>query len=436
MIVTRVWNGWALSLAAGAVFGLLATAAWAQRQRSSVREPRTIVYAGNGTQLAQYDLDLAAATLTRRGTVTLPGPSTEAFVHPSRKYLYVGGSRTDPQTNIVSAFLIDPESGALTPHGQAAILPTEKGGYVSAVSTDTAGRYLLASVTDPNALAVYKLNADGTIGALMEQKPGLEFGHHPHQVRMDPSNRTIVLPTRGDPARSNNGKEVPGALKLFSFKDGVIANSQTIAPNGGYGYQIRHMDFHPSGKWDYFTTEVQQQIFVYERKSDGTLNPEPKFVKDALSTGKLTLDCQNTACGQALGAIHMDPAGKFLYAANRGTAQKREGEKRIYTGGENSIAVFAINQATGEPALIQSADTHGIGPRTFAIDPSGKMLIATNIVELIVREGSNERLVKPNLAAFRIGADGKLSFVNTWEPPGPADGQPLNQPWVSITSLP
>ena len=133
------------------------------------------------------------------------------------------------------------------------------------------------------------------------------------------------------------------------------------------------------------------------------------------------------------------PVIAFDYLGFQFRARKmmwRKGEKRIYTGGENSIAVFAINQTTGEPTLIQSADTHGIGPRTFAIDPSGKILIAINIVELIVRDGGNERLVKPNLAVFRVGADGKLAFVSTYDAPGDTGGQPLNQPWVSIASLP
>jgi hypothetical protein len=132
----------------------------------------------------------------------------------------------------------------------------------------------------------------------------------------------------------------------------------------------------------------------------------------------------------------LDPTGKFLYVANRGTRQKREGEKRIYAGGENSIAVFAINPTTGEPTLIQNADTHGIGARTFALDPSGRILIATNTVEMIVRKGSDERLVKPNLTVFRVGADGKLTFLDEYLTPADDFGQPISQHWVGITSLP
>lgn len=33
--------------------------------------------------------------------------------------------------------------------------------------------------------------------------------------------------------------------------------------------------------------------------------------------------------------------------------------KPVFVGGENNIAVFAINQDTGEPTLIQNIDTRG-----------------------------------------------------------------------------
>jgi 6-phosphogluconolactonase len=44
-----------------------------------------------------------------------------------------------------------------------------------------------------------------------------------------------------------NGKpEDPGALKLFSFREGQLTNLMSVAPNRGYGFGPRHLDFHPS----------------------------------------------------------------------------------------------------------------------------------------------------------------------------------------------
>ena len=52
--------------------------------------------------------------------------------------------------------------------------------------------------------------------------------------------------------------------------------------------------------------------------------------------------------------------------------------KKVFAGGENSIAVFSINQSTGEPTLIQNIDGRGTTLRTFALDPSGRMLVAAS----------------------------------------------------------
>ena len=74
-----------------------------------------------------------------------------------------------------------------------------------------------------------------------------------------------------------------------------------------------------------------------------------------------------------------------------------------------------INQETGEPTLIDHAETHGIHCRTFHIDPSGRLLVAAHIRPLLVREGANVRQVPACLSVFRIGNDGKLAFVRKYD---------------------
>jgi 6-phosphogluconolactonase (cycloisomerase 2 family) len=88
------------------------------------------------------------------------------------------------------------------------------------------------------------------------------------------------------------------------------------------------------------------------------------------------------------------PNGRFVYVGNRGTPA---------TGRRNEIAVFRINQATGEPTLIQNADTHGFTPRTFSLDSSGRLLVVGN--------QSTTTDVPANLAVFRVGSGGTLTFV-------------------------
>ena len=77
--------------------------------------------------------------------------------------------------------------------------------------------------------------------------------------------------------------------------------------------------------------------------------------------------------------------------------------------------VYSIDHATGEPTQIQNIETRKIHPRTFHIDPGGRMLVAQHNLPVNVRDGDNVRTVAAGLSVFRIGADGKLDFVRTYD---------------------
>jgi hypothetical protein len=89
--------------------------------------------------------------------------------------------------------------------------------------------------------------------------------------------------------------------------------------------------------------------------------------------------------------------------------------KQVFGGGENSLAVFALDPASGEPKLVQHVDTQGFHPRTFHIDPSGRLLVVAHIAGMQVRDGSNVRTVPANLSVFRIEGDGKLSYMRKYD---------------------
>src|ERR1700731_4234901 len=90
---------------------------------------KVALYANVGADLTRYDVDVAAAELTKRETVTLPAAVQYAWPHASRRYLYVATSSSAPgygtqgTEHHVTAFAIDPSTGALTPHGAPIPLP-------------------------------------------------------------------------------------------------------------------------------------------------------------------------------------------------------------------------------------------------------------------------------------------------------------------------
>ena len=190
---------------------------------------------------------------------------------------------------------------------------------------------------------------------------------------------------------------------------------------------MRHLEFHPSGKWVYVTLERQNQIQVYRRSADGTLGDRPIFTKDTVAVQNKSRN------GQAASSIHAHPNGKFLYVANRASGTVEFEGKQVFVEGENTIAVFSLDQQTGEPALIQSVDTRGFQPRTFALDERGSVLAVANQSPQLVREGSRVISVPARLTLFRIRGDGKLEFTHQYDIETSGNRSLF---WAGIVSLP
>jgi 6-phosphogluconolactonase (cycloisomerase 2 family) len=384
---------------------------------------KVVLYAALGPELTTYDVDFEAASLVKQSSVTLPENVQEAWPHPSRRYLYVTWSSNPagPGQHGVTAFRIDPGTGALQTHGPPVSLLARS----VFMSVDIPGHNLVIAHNLPSGMTVHRIASDGTLGAAVPQAANLDFGVYGHQVRVDPSNQMVILVARGNgPAATT--PEDPGALKVFGYGDGVLTNRASIAPGGGYNFQPRHLEFHPSRPFVYITLERQNKLQVYQKLDGPALSAEPLFTKETLSDPtRLT--------GQATSTIHMHPNGRFLYLGNRASATTDFQGKRVFAGGENSIAVYSINQETGEPALIQNADTSGVHPRTFAIDPSGRILVVANQQQVLVRDGDEVHPLPASLSVFRIGDNGKLEFVRKYDQDTSA-GRSLF--WTGMVELP
>ncbi|HEV7983420.1 MAG TPA: beta-propeller fold lactonase family protein [Xanthobacteraceae bacterium] len=398
--------------------GLTAKLAWAQAAKS-----RTVYYAAVGSDLALYGMNVDDATLEKRGTVTLPGNVQYGWPHPSRQFFYVvssgGGPGVASDKNFANAFRIDPATGALTPHGQPVSLPSRP----IHTSVDIAGAYLLTAYNEPSSLTVHRINRDGTLGERVNQPNTLDTGKYAHQIRATPDNQNVILITRGNNAPGDNPVN-PGSIKTFAFKDGVLTQLAAIQPGDGMHFGPRHLDFHPTQPWVYVSIESQNKLYVYKRDAATGLAREPMFVKETLADPKSPLR-------QGAGTIHFHPNGRTLYVANRASATVEFEGKKVFAGGENGIAVFAIDPSTGEPTLVQSIDGRGITLRTFALDPSARMLVAASQIALPVRDGGAVKMLPAGLSVFRIGADGKLDFARKYD----VDVGDRNQFWSGVVAL-
>src|SRR5690349_7644891 len=388
------------------VAGSMAAPGLASAQQSS---QRVALYANVGSDLTHYDVDVAGAELIRRETVKLPAAVQYAWPHASRRYLYVASSSSAPGNigagteHHVTAFSVDPQTGALIPHGERIRLPTRP----IHTSTDIPSENILVAFNNPSAVRVYRINKDFTPGEEVTQPGPIDAGIYAHQVRVTPDNRLVILVTRGNEGTPTKAED-PGALKVFDYRNGVLTNEVSIAPNGGKEFGPRHLDFHPTKPWIYVSIETQNKMYMF-RIENGRINPEVVYRAETL------VEPNNIRARQAAGTVHVHPNGLFLYGANRAEATTEFQGKQVFKGGENSIVVYAINQSTGEPTPIQHIETQKIHPRTFHIDPSGRLLVAEHNAPLNVREGDAVKTVPAGLSVFRIGDDGKLTFARKYD---------------------
>jgi 6-phosphogluconolactonase len=370
---------------------------------------KVALYANVGADLMHYDVDVEGAELIKRATVTLPAGVQYAWPHFSRRYLYVATSSSASGYGVagtehhVSAFRIDPTSGALTPHGAPIRLPTRP----IHMTTDIPSRNILVAFNNPSALHVYRINEDFTPGEEVKQPGPIDPGIFAHQVRVTPDNRLAILVTRGNEGTATK-MEDPGALKVFDYNDGVLTNEVSIAHDGGKEFGPRHLDFHPTKPWMYVSVETQNKMYTYLMEG-GRIEPEIAYRAETLA------EPNNIRARQAAGTVHVHPNGRFLYGANRAQATIEFQGRQVFKGGENSIVAYSINQSTGEPTPIQHIETQKIHPRTFHIDPSGRMLVVQHNLPVNVRDGDTVKTVPAGLSVFRIGDDGKLTFTRKYD---------------------
>jgi 6-phosphogluconolactonase (cycloisomerase 2 family) len=393
--------------------------AWSQQVTG-----KTVYYASVGPELTLYEVDVADAALQKRATITLPANVQYAWPHPSKRYFYVVSSSGGPgmagDKHVANAFRIDPQSGALEPHGEPRMLPSRP----IHTSVDRAGEYLLTAYNDPSNVTVHRINGDGTLGDAVNQPNKLDTGIYAHQVLATPENQSAILVTRGNnPAGAK--PEDPGSLKVYGLKSGVLSNIAAVQPGNGLGFGPRHLDFHPSEPWVFVSIERQNQLYVYKLEADGSLGREPLFVKNTLA------DPKNAKPVQGAGPIHVHPSGRFVYVTNRNQGEIEFEGKKIFNGGENNVAVFSIDPQTGEPTLIQNIEGHGIHLRNFGVDPSARLLVASSIRPMPVRDGNEVKTLTAGLMTYRIGTDGRLAFVRKYD----VDTAKGQQFWSGMVTL-
>jgi len=298
---------------------------------------------------------------------------------PTLQHLYSVNEMTD---GAVSAFAINQTNGMLT---FLNMMPTN-GQDTTHLSVQPSGQYLFAASYTSGNFQVFPINSDGSIGDMTDNfqsvgngtgpNPARQEGPHAHQILTDlDGNHVFGVDLGADKVNVWNLDPSTGVLNPNTVPFAGIAS----------GSGPRHMAFHPDRQHAYVLSELVSAVTVF------SYDPvRAAFIwQQTISALPADFTGTNTAA-----EIRIHPSGRFLYTTNRG---------------HNSVAMFEIEQETGELEVIGWESTRGEWPRGMNIDPSGTFLHAAN-------QNTDD------IAVFRIqSTSGKLRFSTLVNTPTPVD---------------
>lgn len=272
--------------------------------------------------------------------------------HPNGRFLYAVGEIAEFQgarTGAVSAFAIDP-AGKLTLLNQQ---PSGGAGPCHLI-VDSAGKNVLVANYTGGSIEVLPLGPDGRLGAptcvIVHKDPDAGTSPKPrkprcHSIHLDASQRFAFVADLG-------------LDRVFFYRFDAAAG--TLTPNEPAAVVLaakagpRHLAWHPSGRFAYVINELNSTMTALAFDADkGTLR-EINTLSTLPEGFAGTSDCAE---------VQVHPSGKFLYGSNRG---------------HDSIAIFAIDERTGQIKPLGHEPTQGKVPRNFGIDPTGQYLLAAN----------------------------------------------------------
>lgn len=322
------------------------------------RYDKTSMHVYIGTYTAGTSKGIYHSRLDGAGRLTPPELAAETknptflAVHPNGRFLYAVAETSDfagKRTGAVSAFRIEPQTGALTLLNQQ---PSGGAGPCHLI-VDKTGRCVLVANYGGGSVAALPIQSDGSLAkasAFIQHtgssvNPKRQNAPHAHFISPDPANRFALAADLG-------------ADKVFVYRfdarNGSLIPNDPPAASVKPGAGPRQLAFHPRGRFAYVINELDSTItaFAYDAKR-GAL--------EELHTVPTLPDRfdGNSTCAE----IEVHPSGKFLYGSNRG---------------HDSIAIFAIDPKSGRLTSAGHQSTQGRTPRHFGIDPAGKWLLAGN----------------------------------------------------------
>ena len=329
--------------------------------------------------------DATSGTLSPPQLVATAVNPSYVAVHPSGAFLYAVNEVGDfggQSSGSLTAYRVD-VAGALTEIGRVSSL----GADPCYVSVDHSGRFAFVANYGGGSIASYRIAEDGTLGAGASVQ---HTGSGPHANQKSPHAHFIAESSqRGRVYVADLGIDQVRVYNLDSADGKLTLNTSALGqlPKGS---GPRHLAFHPSNKYVFVNNELSSTVTV--------------FAHDAGSGGLKELQTVSTVPTGFTGAnntaeILVSADGKFVYVSNRG---------------HNSIAVFPVDETTGQLALLEATPSGGDWPRDFKFDPTGNFLLvehqkSDNIVVLRVDRSTGK--LTPTGHELRVSKPVSIAFM-------------------------
>jgi 6-phosphogluconolactonase len=297
-------------------------------------------------------LDLASGKLSEAELAAEVDNPSFLALHPDGTFLYAAGEVSNFEGKpggAVSAFALDRTTGKLTLLNQQ----SSRGGGPCHLVVDRQGKNVLVANYGGGSVAVLPIDNDGKLqpsSSFVQHKgssvnPRRQEAPHAHSINLDPAGKFAFV--------ADLGLDKVLIYKFDAAKGTLTPNEPAfvaVAPGAG----PRHFAFHPSGRFAYVINEMHSTVtaFTYDA-ARGALENIPLIIS-TLPEPKL---------GNSTAEVQVHPSGKFLYGSNRG---------------HDSLAIFSIDQETGELTAVGHQLTGGKTPRNFGIDPTGAFILAAN----------------------------------------------------------
>lgn len=378
-----------------AAFSVLTTLGCAVKGADAAAEGKMMTfYVGTYTGpkskgIYMLKLDPATGSLSRPELVGQMKDPSYLAIHPTGKFLYAIGEVNEfkgKKAGEVAAFSIDPTTGMLTMLNEE----TSGGPGPCFISIDHTGKDALVANYAGGSVECLPIKADGSLGepTAFIQHTGSSVDQsrqkepHAHSIYPTPDNQYAIACDLG-----------LDKLLIYKFDaaKGTLTPSDPAFGKVAPGQGPRHLAFHPNGKWAYNCNEMGLTACAF------AYDPAKATLTQIQSIDTLAEGASRKGASTAEVVVH--PSGKFLYVSNRGN---------------DTLAIFAIDQTTGKLTAAGHASSGGKTPRDFRIDPTGTFLLAANQGSdniVVFRIDQTTGALTPTGSTAEVGAPVCIQFV-------------------------